>query len=283
LAEIPYSTKLDAAIVLEDRPDGELFSSRSRNEFAFHGPLLKLERSASDIRFSLWGNQGFLYRLVLYLLEEKHKIFNFHACGLYDEAKHVLYVIAGGAGSGKTVYLLSGLARGLKLFSTETVHFRAEGRKIAWFKGSLVDNVRLGALIHDFPRFLPVAISGRAERDVWQKKIALDLSAHQYRPDIIFSPRVILLFPHIEEGRQGFILHKMTDERKAAKTIFDNLAQKIAETVVLYDRCPLTGFDTPALAAGRLKASMKFVGHSSVSVIASVLSNPKECWGDLLR
>ena len=105
----------------------------------FKGPFLKLTQEASDLRFSLWGNQGFLYRYALYLLEKKHRIYNFHACALFHEKKDQMFVVIGGAGSGKTVYLLSGLIKGLKLFSTETVHFRIEKNAVTWFLGSLVE------------------------------------------------------------------------------------------------------------------------------------------------
>ena len=165
MVEIPCSGELDGHIVLENKPAGPATFEFSKHKALFHGPLLELEDSASDLRFSLWGNQGFLYRFILFLLEEKHRIYSLHACGLFDEKRNFLYVIVGGAGSGKTVYLLSGIAKGLKLFSTETVHFKIEGNELIWFKGSLVDNVRLGTLIQDFPQFLARPNRGRKASD----------------------------------------------------------------------------------------------------------------------
>ncbi len=283
VVEIPFDRRSDGCLVLENRCSSRTEYSCIRSKAVFRGPLVKLEKNASDIRYSLWGNQGFLYRFILYLLEWRHAIFSFHAAGLYDSRDHVLFVVAGGTGSGKTIYLLSGIAKGLKLFSTETVHFRFEQKGLAWFKGSLIDNVRLGTLIHDFPQFCPPEIGGMSGDEVWQKKIALDLAVHQTEEDRIIQPRLILVFPRIEEGRPEFVSQGLEDKRKAARAVFDNLSQKIAESVILYDHLPLPGLDNPALATARLKASFRLVEHGSVSLIASVLSNPAQCWGDLLE
>ncbi len=281
--EIPYPVRPDGRIVLAQTRSGPAAYSLSGRTAVFHGPFLDLERKTSDIRFSLWGNQGFLYRFVLYLLESRHGIFSFHAAGLYDERADRLFVVAGGAGSGKTVYLLSGLAKGLSLFSTETVHFRFEAGGLTWFKGSLIDNIRLGTLVHDFPEFCPRELGGIRGDAVWRNKIALDLSARQSSRDKLVQPSLVLVFPHIEEGRPGFLAHPLDDPNTAAKSVFDNLSQKIAETVVLYDRLPVPGFDNAALAGKRLKASQALVKHGSVERIAAVLSNPAECWGDLMK
>ena len=165
----------------------------------WEGPLSALSRRASDLRFSLWGNLGFLFRFTLFLLEKKHRIFNLHAGALYEPSRHRLFVIVGGAGSGKTVYLLSGLERGLSLFSTETVHFRHEGRSVRWFMGSLVDNVRTGTLRRHFPRFLP-ADAGVPPGDDWSKKRAIDLSSFRNPEESLVDPALVLLFPRVEEG-----------------------------------------------------------------------------------
>ncbi|GAH37994.1 unnamed protein product, partial [marine sediment metagenome] len=239
-------------------------------------------REASDLRFSLWGNQGFLYRYALYLLEKKHRIYNFHACALYQEKKDQMFVVIGGAGSGKTVYLLNGLAKGLKLFSTETVHFRIEKDAVSWFMGSLVDNVRLGTLMYNFPQFLP-KIETQEAGEEWQKKIALDLSPYKTDFEELKTPRsVVILFPRIEEGRKGFLLNLIEDRRKATKALFDNISQKIAENVILYDKIPVLGFDEKQMALARLKYASQLVHHKTITKIASVLSNPDDCWGDLL-
>ena len=280
--KIPYSAGLDGYLFLEEKPEAEPHYRFIDNKATFRGPLNKLSREASDLRYSLWGNQGFLYRYILFLLEKYHRIYNLHACGLINQKKNILYVIAGGAGSGKTVYLLSGLERGLKLFSTETVHFRIEKGTITWFMGSLIDNVRLGTLIHDFPQYLPQQNIGR-DVDEWQKKIALDLSSYKNNLRKIANPRVVILLPKIEEGRKGFLLSSFKDERIAAKAIFDNISQKLSETVILYDKIPILGLDKRELASKRWKSVTELAHHQSIIKIASVLTNPGQCWGDLLN
>lgn len=279
---IPYSTGLDGYISVEES-EGELSFEFSGERARFRGPFLRLTQEASDLRFSLWGNQGFLYRLALYLLEKKHGIYSFHACALYHEEKDQMYIVIGGAGSGKTVYLLSGLSRGLRLFSTETVSFRIDKNDISWFMGSLIDNVRLGTLMHNFPQFLP-GTETHEPGDEWQKKIALDLSSYQTRLTELTAPsKVYILFPRIEEGRKGFLLNSIEDKRIAAKALFDNISQKITESVILYDKIPVLGFDEKEMALTRLKYVNRLVLHKTINKIASVLSNPNDCWGDLLK
>lgn len=282
MVKIDYTPEVDGQIFLDDNEEEGTFYEFLGEKAIFRGPLLKLQEEASDLRFSFWGNQGFLYRYVQFLLEKKYQIYNFHACGLYDEKKECLYIIAGGAGSGKTVFLLSGLARGLKLFSTETVHFNLQGDKVLWFMGSLVDNVRVGTLRHNFPQFLLDLAFKNSEPEEWQKKIALDLSAYQYENEMLNNPQVIILFPRIEEGRKGFHLHSIEDRRKEAKAIFDNLSQKIAETFVLYDKMIIPGLDNSQLGQSRLNSAYKLAGHPATIQIATVLTNPYECWGNLL-
>ena len=278
---IPYSADLDGYISVEESTEDPSFEF-SGEKARFRGPFLNLTREASDLRFSLWGNQGFLYRYALYLLEKKHRIYNFHACALYQEKKDQMFVVIGGAGSGKTVYLLNGLAKGLKLFSTETVHFRIEKDAVSWFMGSLVDNVRLGTLMYNFPQFLP-KIETQEAGEEWQKKIALDLSPYKTDFEELKTPRsIVILFPRIEEGRKGFHLNLIEDRRKAAKALFDNISQKIAENVILYDKIPVLGFDEKQMALARLKYANQLVHHKTITKIASVLSNPDDCWGDLL-
>lgn len=274
----------DAYIFIADDPFSEPEYQTEGASWFFRGPFVQLSQQASDRRFSFWGNQGFLYRLTLRELEKNHGIYSFHACGLVDEVNNRLYLVVGGAGSGKTVYLLSGLSRGLRLFSTETVHFKLEAGEINWFMGSLIDNIRLGTLRHDFPSFLPPEL--RREEDLskeWQKKVALDLSAYRYSSSTLISPGCVLIFPRIEQGREGFKAWRVEDRRKAARLLFTNLTEKIAPSFVLYDLLAIPGFDSPELAAERLKAVYNLLAHPEVQPPLEVLSNPRDCWGDILN
>jgi hypothetical protein len=281
--EIPYSSKGDGSIVINDIPKGEPWYCLAGTKASFRGPFASLARRASDSRYSLWGNQGFLYRFTLFLLENKHHIYNLHACALYQPQKNRLFIVAGGAGSGKTVYLLSGLEQGLSLFSTETVHFKEEESHVRWYLGSLVDNVRLGTLKHHFPRFLPAIFSSSNFEDEWQKKIAVDLSSYQTREATLVDPEVIILFPRVEEGRADFVLSQVAEPRQAVKALFDNISEKLAQTWLLYDKLPLLSLDRPELAKARHEASQRLVRHKSTLLCATVLSSPRSCWGDIME
>jgi len=281
IEEVPLESKKNGQIIVHESP-GKLSYSGSDTEFMFSGPFHSLIRSASDSRFSLWGNQGFLYRYVLYLLEKYHQIYSFHAAALYEEDEKRMFIIAGGAGSGKTVFILNGLLKKLKLFSTETVHFRMSSRNVTWYMGSLVDNVRVGTLNHDFPSFY----SGCGDADIhdeWEKKVAIDLSSYAVKRSEIINPsEVVVLFPRIEEGRKEFILSLFTNKQIISRRLFDNISQKISESIVLYDSMPVTGFDTKPLSEKRLYFIDQLVHKNFLTRTATVLSDPKNCWGTIL-
>jgi hypothetical protein len=278
---IPYSSRADGRITVRDKPGVRPSYRLSGTRAVFSGPFIDLTRKATDLRYSLWGNQGFLYRFTLMLLELKHRIFNLHACALYQPQRHRLFIVAGGAGSGKTVFLLSGLERRMTLFSTETVHFRKVRGRFHWFKGSLVDNVRIGTLRRHFPSFL-AGDSGSSSGAEWQTKIALDLSSFGWPGERLIEPETVILFPRIEEGREEFILSPFRDHRQTAKALFDSAAEKIAGSVVLYDRLPVPGLDRTELAEERWRTGEALARNPKTVFCASVLASPRCCWGDLL-
>ena len=280
--DIPFSEGLDGYIHIEEVE--ELPRCRfSDGRITLRGPILELAEKASDARYSLWGNQGLLYRYTLFLMETCHHFYNFHACALYAPDERALFVVAGGAGSGKTVYLLSGLSQGLRLFSTETVHLELQGEESVWHMGSLVDNIRLGTLKHDFPEFLPETPLPPPDR-IWQEKAAIDLTRYRTQDETIRAPTsILLLFPHIEMGRKEFTLNRIGDKERAAKQLFDNASEKLAESFVLYDTIAVPGFDNPAAAQLRLDAMRQFVNNPRIRMIASILADPQHCWGDILQ
>lgn len=61
--------EFDGTISIEEKP-GLPELVRTGHKVHFQGPLIDLDSQASDLRFSFWGNQGFLYRFVLRLLEK---------------------------------------------------------------------------------------------------------------------------------------------------------------------------------------------------------------------
>lgn len=243
---------------------------------------MALSQQASDPRFSLWGNLGFLYRFTLFLLEKRHRIYNLHACALYEPSQRRLYVIVGGAGSGKSVYLLAGLERGLALFSTETLHFRHEGRNVRWFMGSLADNIRVATLRQHFPRFLPAEMGGPREDDR-SRKIVIDLSSYRHSEKTLIDPDCFLIFPRIEEGFEETVIRPLGDTRESSQALFANVSEKLSQTTILYDRVPVPGFDSARLAEGRLAACRCLAQHKATVFCGAVLSSPRNCWGDLIE
>jgi hypothetical protein len=280
--EIPYSSDLDGYITVIDEQTRKASIEFSAENLRLRGPFIRIAKEASDMRFSLWGNQGLLFRYLLFLLEKKHQIFSIHGCALLEEDKNRLYLIVGSAGSGKTIYLLSGLDKGLKLFSAELVHFRLKKGSLEWLQGALIDNVRIGTLRHHFPRIMP-NVHLPETKDEWQEKIAVDLSSHKAKKETVVNPELVIIFPRIEEGFRGFHFTSIKERRKTAKLIFDNISQKISETVILYDKIPFGGFDNTRKAQARLNTVNKLAQHNTIIKVASVLSNPYECWGNLFE
>ncbi len=279
--EIPFSENLDGYIEVEDS-ETPLKYMQKNCIFKIKGPLSKLHQRASDLRYSLWGNQGLLYRFTLYLLEKKHRIYNLHACALYKPDNDSLYVIIGGAGSGKTVYLLSALEKGLKLFSTETVHFQIKNSISTWFIGSLIDNIRYSTLIYDFPQLFP-KVKPPSQDKIWQEKIAVDLSAYKTGFSKVTNPnKIYLIFPRIEEGRKRLTTSYVENKNKVIKLLFDNISQKISETFILYDSIPVMGLDEEETAYQRLKNLEHLIKMPNLAQVSSRLSNPKNCWENLL-
>jgi hypothetical protein len=148
--------------------------------------------------------------------------------------------------------------------------------------GSLADNVRLGTLRRDFPRFLPGASGGPREDD-WSRKTAVDLSCYRAAEETLTDPDVFLLFPRVEEGLGAFFLWPHPDDRLVTQSLFLNASEKLSQTTLLYDRVPVPGFDSAALAEERRIACWGLARHPTRVFSASVLSGPRECWGDLLE
>ena len=146
-----------------------------------------------------------------------------------------------------------------------------------------MDNLRYGTLMRDFPRFLPDGdIPDPQSR--WQKKIAIDLSAFRASRETITNPRAVhILFPRIEKGFGQTLWNPIRNRDTAAKSMFDNITQKLAETTVLYDKMTVLGLDTTDLANARLRAVHELSNHPSVAEISTVLSDPDKCWGNILK
>lgn len=278
---IDYNDNLDFYININDQPDTPFNITVEDEKISLTGSILKATNEASDLRFTLFGNEGLLFRYCLMFLEKKYDTYSFHACSLYDEQTNHMYIAPGGAGSGKTCLILKGLELGLKIFSTEMTHFSFVNG-VTLYKGSLIDNIRVGNLKYSYPT-VPKKLNLQLPEttDEWGKKIPVDLKTQQTKFDSIEKPNITIILPHIEEGRDKCIATDITDNRIAQKALFDNLSQKIAENILLYDQIPINGFDKPILMENRLSAAGRFLNF--VKRTTKLIAGSQNCWEGILE
>lgn len=279
--EIEYSDNLDFYIVMYDEPDMPLDITVTEDRIFVTGAVQKSTEEASDLRFTLFGNEGLLFRYVMAVLERKYNIYSFHACSLYDEKTNNMYIAPGEVGSGKTCLILKGLELGLKIFSTEVTHFSLESG-LTLYKGSLIDNIRIGNLKYSYPS-IPEKLNLKLPetKDEWGKKIPVDLAQEQTKFDSITDTKITAILPHIEEDRGECIAIDIKDKRTAAKALFDNISNKIGNTVLLYDKIAIGGFDSDALMGSRLCAVHKF--FDNVNRVVKVIAGSQNCWDGVLE
>lgn len=194
IEEIDYSSNLDAYFIILDEETLTSEISISESRIFASGPFTKLTQECEDLRFSFFGNEGLFFRYVLALLEKKKNIYSFHACSLYDEKSKNLYIVCGSAGAGKTCLLLRGLELGLKLFSAEMTHFKIENNSVKFFKGALVDNIRIGNIKYNYPLILKsLSIELPETEDEWGKKIAINLKKYETSFDELSNPEITII------------------------------------------------------------------------------------------
>ena len=152
IEKIPFSDDLDSYFLVIDEPHVKPQVKVTDKVCTCTGNFTRYERECSDNRYSLFGNLGLFFKYLLATLERYHNIHSFHASSMYSPSRNTLLMVVGGAGAGKTVFLLKGLEEDWRIFSTEMTHFRFTERGYEFYMGSLFDNIRLGNLIYDFPR-----------------------------------------------------------------------------------------------------------------------------------
>jgi hypothetical protein len=121
--DVAWSDGVDAELRVLDAPGLAPAITLGPDRVLAVGDWTALEATASDRRYTLFGNLGFLFRYAIFALERYHDTWSFHASAMVDD-KGDLWLIPGGAGAGKTVFLLEGLTRGWTIFSTEMTHLR---------------------------------------------------------------------------------------------------------------------------------------------------------------
>lgn len=283
LEVVPFDDALDAHLYVYDDPEVPPRLSVQRDRIVASGAFSRLEDECSDPRFSLFGNEGLLFRYLLALLEDRHGICSFHACAMYQPDHDHLLIIAGGAGSGKSCFLMSALEQGLQIFATEMVHFRI-GEGLTFFKGSLLDNVRLANLKLHYPDAVAALdIEVPEAEDEWSTKLCVDLSGHQVVADTLVNPTVTVVLPHIEQQAPTHSLRPVTDPRLVIKALYDKAAEKVAGPVLLYESLPMPPLQGPRAAARRLEAVARLAASSQLSRTVSVYAGPTTCLEGLLQ
>ncbi len=276
--EIPWSEDLDTQIAVIDTPGLEPSISIGRDRVSAVGDWSKLESTVLDRRYTLFGNMGFLYRYVIRVLEEHHQIVTFHASAMVDESRRELWLIPGGPGAGKTVFLLSGIPRGWSIFSTEMTHLSLTDSGYEFYKGSLFDNVRIGTLLYDFPAVIDrLGLTLPQVKDVWAVKIALDLRRVATSADTLENPPVHIIHPKVEAGRDRAEVTTIDRRERLIKLLFENATEKLGQTALLYECLPVPPMDTPELMARRIRAVAEFVDRAKVLSAKATICSPRNC------
>ncbi len=274
---IPFTDDLDCYFVVIDDPHVQPQVKITDKVCTAIGDFTRYEKECSDNRYSLFGNLGLFFKYLLVTLERYHNIYSFHASSMFSPSRNTLLLVVGGAGAGKTVFLLKGLEDDWAIFSTEMTHFRFTDQGCEFYMGSLYDNIRLGNLIYDFPRAnerLKVDIPRVA--DVWGHKIAIDMRHIAAAPRYL-NPRVTVVDARVESGREKPIVKTITRKEKIIKILFDNATEKLGPTLVFYDVIPVETFDTPELMRRRLQVMTRFVEEVKLNPVKSVLAGAKNC------
>jgi hypothetical protein len=278
IEEIPFSEDLDSYFLVIDDPQVKPQVKVTEKVCTCTGDFTRYEQECSDNRYSLFGNLGLFFKYLLATLERYHDMYSFHASSMYSPSRNTLLMVVGGAGAGKTVFLLKGLEDDWRIFSTEMTHFRFTEKGYEFYMGSLYDNIRLGNLIYDFPmanRKLKVDMPPGVT-DVWGHKIAIDMGHIAAEPRYL-NPRVTVVDARIESGRDKPIVKTVTRKEKIVKILFDNCTEKLGPTLVFYDLIPVESFDTPGLMGRRLQVMSRFVEEVKLNPVKSVLAGAKNC------
>ncbi|MGH7320199.1 MAG: hypothetical protein ACRELA_11330 [Candidatus Rokuibacteriota bacterium] len=280
--DVPWATGVDAELHVLDVPGLAPEIALARDRVVATGDWTALETAASDRRFTLFGNLGFLFRYTIYALERYHDTWSFHASAMVDD-KGDLWLIPGGAGAGKTVFLLEGLTRGWTIFSTEMTHVRLTDGGYEVYKGSLFDNIRPGTLLYDFPAVIDrLGLTLPPAPDPWASKITLDLGHAETPADILISPSLRIVNPKVESGRDRALVARLDRREKLGKLLFDNATEKHGGTALLYDRLPVPSLDTPELMARRFAAIHALLDRATIKSAHNTLCGARNCMEGLL-
>jgi hypothetical protein len=276
---VPYGPDLDVYAHFLDDPVLPFEIEAGERELSVQGDLSRLEREGRDKRWFLLGNIGLWFRWAL-TVQERHGIYSLHASSIYKPKDDELLIIVGKAGAGKTVYLLESLARGYQVFSTEMTFFRIESERVVFYRGALMDNIRVGSFVYDFPQAAErLGLTLPETDDPWELKISVAMHSVTTEQAELVNPKISLLFPRIETGVTHAQIHEVTNPRTLTRLLFDSLSEKIGATTLISEELPLTGLDSPALAQARWETVRHLVAapHWQIKQAKNILAGPKSC------
>ena len=274
-----YVPGMDSYCYLLDDPNLPYEIENNGRELYIQGDLSRLEREGEDKRWSLLGNVGVWFRFAL-AVQELHGIFSLHASSIYKPEADELLVIVGKVGAGKTVYLLESLLRGYQIFSTEMTYFQLTPEGIVFYRGALMDNIRVGCFLYDFPE--AGALLGLSLPEVdhpWDAKISVSMHAATTERSSLVNPRISIIFPHIDSGIERAVVSDISSPRMLTRMLFESASEKIGSTMLMYEALPVVGFDTPTLAGARWEAVANLVAAPQwdIKQARTILACPKSC------
>ena len=108
-----------------------------------------------------------------------------------------------------------------------------------FYKGALVDNVRIGNLKYNYPFILEkLDVKLGCVENEWGKKIALDMGRFQTKQDVIEDPQLVIILPRVEQGRKEHFSQVEKDAQKVSRQLFENASEKIGQSVLLFEAVP---------------------------------------------
>lgn len=279
IEHLPYGPDLDAYAHFLDDPSLPYAVRSGERELFVQGDLTRLEREGRDKRLFLLGNIGLWFRWVL-AVQERHGIYSLHASSIYKPDDDELLVIVGKAGAGKTVYLLESLARGYQIFSTEMTFFRVDSEQVVFYRGALMDNIRVGSFVYDFPEAAErLGLTLPKTDDPWETKISVSMESVTTGQSELVNPTISFVFPRIETGITRAQVHDVKNAQTLVRLLFDSVSEKIGSTVLIGEQLPVTGLDSPGQAQARLEAVRRLAAAPNwkIKQARHILAGPKSC------
>lgn len=274
--DVPYED-LDAEFVVIDDPQTKPSISIGDRTCFCTGDFTRMEKECKDIRYSVFGNLGLFFRYSLAVLERYHGIYSFHASSMYIPSSNTVLLVVGGAGAGKTVYLLKGVINDWKFLSTEMTHLKVEKDGYKLYKGALYDNVRVGSLVYDFPEAIDkLGVTIPKVDNIWGSKIVIDLH-HLEADDVYTNPAVQVINVRIESDRQSADVSVMKEKDKIVWHLYKNASEKLAPPWLMYEKVPVGSCDDDNIARARLETMQRFVSEGDLRPVKSIFSGIKDC------